>query len=131
MTKTLLNSVFKACAVAMAAYASPSLAGNWCTVTHIKFNGDYVKMATEGEPFEIGTLDGTGHTLGLIEHGETNRYKYLRNSTVDGVTFREFRNGSMIFQLGMPAESGMMIYQRFWKDPSGTERGFAGVCSGK
>lgn len=131
MKKKLREALFRLSPVVIAAYAGPSLAGNWCTVTHTKFNGDYVKRATEGEPFQIGRVDGTGHKLGLIEHGKTNRYTFLRDVAVDGSTFREFRNNSMIFQLGLPGENGMMVYQRFWKDSTGTERGFAGVCSGE
>ncbi len=104
---------------------------NWCTVTHFKFNTEYTKMDEEGAPFRIGTLDRSGHTMALVIDGKTYEYKYLRNLTVDGLVFREFRNVSMIFQLSMPGKDGVMFYSRFMKDLSGTERGFSGICSGE
>jgi len=116
--------------VALVLISASSSWANWCTVTHIKFNDEYTKMEEEGEPFKIATLDATGHNMALIMGNETYRYRFLRNVKFNGLIFREFRNDSMVFQLGMPKDNGSMIYQRFFKDSSGTERGFAGLCSG-
>lgn len=103
---------------------------SWCTETHLKFNNEYTKMDPEGRPFQIGTLDSTGHKIALVVEQVREQYQYLRDVKVDGLTFREFRSGSLIFQLGMPDKNGMMLYSKFTKDTRGTERGFAGVCSG-
>ena len=103
---------------------------NWCTVTYLKFNEEVTKMAVEGDPFKIETLDPTGHTMALVTGSERHRYKYLRNVSANGLEFREFRSDSMIFQLSMPRSDGTMVYQRFYKDQNGIERGFVGLCSG-
>jgi|GEM_PF-5834655 len=126
-----MNKSLSTIALGLALVTSSTWAGTWCTVTHIGFNEEYTKMEQEGEPFQLGTLDATGHTMALIINGETYRYKYLRDVKVDGLLFREFRNESMIFQLGMPNANGVMLYLRIMKDSKGTKRGFAGVCSGK
>lgn len=103
---------------------------NWCTVTYLKFNEDVTKLVEEGEPFKIETLDPTGHTMALVTGNKRHRYKYLRNVSANGLVFREFRSDAMIFQLSMPRSDGTMVYQRFYKDQNGIERGFVGLCSG-
>lgn len=88
---------------------------NWCTVTHIKFNKEYTKMEVEGEPFKIGKLDSSGHTMALVIDGRTSSYKFLREVTVDGLRFREFRNESMVFQLGTPKKKRFHVVLKIYE----------------
>ena len=102
---------------------------NWCTVTHIIFNDEYVKMDQEMEPFRIKRIDANGFGLAIFKEGERYEYRFSRNVTKQSVKLREFRSESMIFQLGLPKKNGQMIYRQVFVDKKGVERGFGGICS--
>lgn len=102
---------------------------NWCTVTHIIFNDEYVKMDQEMKPFRIERIDANGFGLAIFKEGERYEYRFLRNVTKQSVKLREFRSESMIFQLALPKENGQMIYRQLFEDKKGVERGFGGICS--
>lgn len=101
----------------------------WCLPTHLVFNEELTKMDRSGEPFRIGTLDKDGYSLSVIKETGKSNYRYLRNVRIEGVEFREFRDGSFKFQLAMPNENKIMIYRNILTDDKGIERGFAGYCS--
>ncbi len=62
---------------------------NWCTVTHIIFNDEYVKMDQEMEPFRIKRIDANGFGLSIFKEGERYEYRFLRNVTKQSVKLRD------------------------------------------
>lgn len=124
------NNKFKVYLILLSAIVLVGKAqATWCLPTHLVFNDELTKMDKSGEPFRIGTLDKEGYSLGVIKETEKSNYRYLRNIQIEGVEFREFRNGSFKFYLAMPNENKIMLYRYILADEKGIQRGFAGYCS--